>query len=617
MLGGRHRVRVVAAGVRTACRVRGAGRFMSAARWPYDRASSAPPSRLDPPTVLGVMADLDLDLDRARSAPPATSIAAASVPAPAPPPVRPRPLPEGARLLDFDIVGLLGEGGFGIVYLAYDGALERHVAIKEYLPAALAARVGGTPAVAVRSPRHADAFQIGLRSFVNEARLLARFDHPSLVKVLRFWEGNGTAYMVMPFYEGRTLAHTLETLGRPPDEAQLRAWLRPLLHALSTLHAARCYHRDIAPDNILLTPGGPLLLDFGAARRVVGSRGETPTVVFKPGYAPIEQYGEAPTLKQGPWTDLYALAAVVYAAVTGQPPTPALERWRDDRLQPLAERAQGRYSAAFLATIDAALSLQPADRPASAAAFWTGLNGPVRAVPLETATPEAFAVAPGDAADAGQAPSGAPDRPALAGPSLPRQASTAGVVAPPAIARRGVLGALLLLLALALALALAWMLGGVHRRPPVDGPPAASPTPRGMPSPPAVAVAAQQPAPPVASDAPSLRAAPAAERAGASPSPPASASPPAAAAPGRSATPLRQVDIPPSPAARPVAARAAPSSPPEARASGNLPPTRGVGVTADVDVDATRRRCSEILQRASIEPIRSAEAAFLKRECRP
>ena len=158
-------------------------------------------------------------------------------------------LPEGTLLEGFRIVRTLGEGGFGIVYLAYDGALERHVAIKEYLPAALAARVGGTPAVAVRSPRHADAFQIGLRSFVNEARLLARFDHPSLVKVLRFWEGNGTAYMVMPFYEGRTLAHTLETLGRPPDEAQLRAWLRPLLHALSTLHAARCYHRDIAPDN--------------------------------------------------------------------------------------------------------------------------------------------------------------------------------------------------------------------------------------------------------------------------------------------------------------------------------------------------------------------------------
>ena len=222
-------------------------------------AGSAP-RWIDPPTVLG-------NVDLPSAAPSTThdgpTLGSLHV------------LPEGARLLDYEIVGLIGEGGFGIVYLAYDASLERHVAIKEYLPAVLASRARSR-AVMVKSERHADAFRTGMRCFVNEARLLARFDHPSLVKVLRFWEGNGTAYMVMPFYEGPTLAHALQSLGRAPTEQELLGWLRPLLHALSTLHAVRCYHRDIAPDNILLTPAGPLLLDFGAARRVVGQAWRRP-----------------------------------------------------------------------------------------------------------------------------------------------------------------------------------------------------------------------------------------------------------------------------------------------------------------------------------------------------
>ena len=204
------------------------------------------------------------------------------------------------------------------------------------MPASMAARVAGSSAIVVKSERHLDTFKAGLKSFVNEARLLARFDHPSLVKVYRFWEENGTAYMVMPYYEGPTLKAALAELGHVPSEAELRAWLKPLLDALAVMHAAQCYHRDIAPDNILLTPRGPLLLDFGAARRVIGDMTHAITVVLKPGYAPIEQYGDVASMAQGAWTDLYALACVVYYAITGKTPMSSVERLMDDRLEPLA-----------------------------------------------------------------------------------------------------------------------------------------------------------------------------------------------------------------------------------------------------------------------------------------
>ncbi|MEQ1685623.1 MAG: serine/threonine-protein kinase, partial [Burkholderiaceae bacterium] len=284
-------------------------------------------------------------------------------------------LPEGTRIRDYKITGLIGEGGFGIVYLAFDVSLQRRVAIKEYLPSSMASRANASMAVVVKSTRHQETFALGLKSFLNEARLLARFDHPSLVKVYRFWEENNTAYMVMPYYEGPTLKKVLADLGHAPDEAALRTWLRPLLDALAVMHAAHCFHRDIAPDNILLTASGPLLLDFGAARRVIGDMTHALTVVLKPGFAPIEQYGESSAMTQGAWTDLYALASVVYAAVTGHAPVSSVERLMDDRLRPLSELAAGRYSEPFLTAIDAALALRPADRPQTVAAFRALLDG--------------------------------------------------------------------------------------------------------------------------------------------------------------------------------------------------------------------------------------------------
>ncbi|HEY1392680.1 MAG TPA: serine/threonine-protein kinase, partial [Methylibium sp.] len=288
----------------------------------------------------------------------------------------------GTRLGEFEIERVLGVGGFGIVYLAFDHALERRVALKEYMPAALAARGRGAM-VSIRSSSHAETFGVGLRSFVNEAKLLARFDHPSLVKVYRFWEDNGTAYMVMPYYEGRTLRETRKAMSAPPDEAWLRALLEPLLGALEVLHAEQVYHRDIAPDNILLlTDGRPVLLDFGAARRVIGDRTQTLTAILKPNFAPIEQYAETAGLRQGPWTDLYSLGAVVHFCLSGQPPTPAAARAVHDELPTVRTLAATldrqfhlSYGDAFVDAIDACLAVRPQGRPASVAALRAALRG--------------------------------------------------------------------------------------------------------------------------------------------------------------------------------------------------------------------------------------------------
>jgi serine/threonine protein kinase len=273
-------------------------------------------------------------------------------------------LPAGTRLAEFEIAGLIGEGGFGIVYRAYDHSLHREIALKEYMPSTMAVHTDSVH-VTIKSPRHSDTFEAGLRSFVNEARLLARFDHPSLVKVYRFWEDNGTAYMVMPLYQGATLKEFLRTRTTPPDEAWLRSLLSPLLDALEHIHHELCFHRDVAPDNILLLEDGrPLLLDFGAARRAIRGQNTDFTIIAKQHYAPIEQFADNSAL-QGPWTDLYALAAVVHRAITGEPPPTAASRIGKDSYLPLEQKAAGRYSAEFLRAIDRCQAFRPEDRPQS------------------------------------------------------------------------------------------------------------------------------------------------------------------------------------------------------------------------------------------------------------
>jgi serine/threonine protein kinase len=275
----------------------------------------------------------------------------------------------GSRLGEFEVVRRLGMGGFSIVYLAKDHSLGRTVALKEYLPSSLATRVDTTQ-VQPRAQHH-DTFEMGLKSFINEARLLASFDHPSLVKVYRFWEANGTAYMVMPFYQGQTLKDAIRAMPEPPGEAWLTTLLAPLTEALMVIHADHCYHRDIAPDNVILLGGNdrPLLLDFGAARRVIGDMTQGLTVILKAGYAPVEQYAEVPGLKQGSWTDVYALAALLHWGIVGSTPPPSIGRMLSDSFVPLTQRAAGRYSVRFLQAIDRALAVQPHQRTQTIEAF--------------------------------------------------------------------------------------------------------------------------------------------------------------------------------------------------------------------------------------------------------
>ena len=287
-------------------------------------------------------------------------------------------LPAGTRLAEFEILRVLGVGGFGIVYLAMDHALDRLVAVKEYMPSTMAARGRGTE-VSLRSSLHQDTFHLGLRSFVNEAKLLARFNHPSLVKVYRFWEANGTAYMAMPFYPGRTLKDERRAMLHVPDEQWLRGLVDPLLGAMEVLHKESVYHRDIAPDNILLLPDGPpVLLDFGAARAVIGDRTQALTAVLKPSYAPIEQYADVGHLRQGPWTDLYALGAVLHFVVTGRPPTPSASRAVHDDHKPLTTLGRehtGGMPMKVLKAIDWALTVSPQTRPQNVQAFRDALEG--------------------------------------------------------------------------------------------------------------------------------------------------------------------------------------------------------------------------------------------------
>ncbi len=299
----------------------------------------------------------------------------------------PSALHAGTRLGEYELLRLLGVGGFGIVYLAFDHALEREVAIKEYMPASLAGRTE-TMHVSIRSKSDAESFALGLKSFVNEAKLLARFDHPSLLKVHRFWEANGTAYMAMPVMRGRTVKDIRLDMPGKPDEAFTRRILMPLLGAIEKLHSEGVYHRDIAPDNIQIEPdGSPVLLDFGAARRVLSDKTQSLTAILKPAYAPIEQYGEAGSVRQGPWTDLYALGATLHYLLLGRPPPPATTRTVHDEASSLTADNLPGCSQAFLHTIDWMLCPRPADRPQSVGELRDVLEGRARLPARRSADP--------------------------------------------------------------------------------------------------------------------------------------------------------------------------------------------------------------------------------------
>ncbi|MDZ7937365.1 MAG: serine/threonine-protein kinase [Rhodoferax sp.] len=285
-------------------------------------------------------------------------------------------LSAGTMLGEFEVQSLLAVGGFGMVYRGYDHTLHRPVAIKEYMPSALVGRAAGL-ALSARSEADNASFQTGLQSFIDEARLLAQFDHPSLVKVYRFWEANNTAYMAMPLYAGMTLKEARRRMSGPPPEAWLRKVLWSVLEALQVLHDADTLHRDVSPDNIFLQDvGPPVLLDLGAARHAILESSQKHTAILKVNYAPIEQYADAEDLREGPWTDLYALAAVVHGCVCNEAPLPATFRVVRDRMPSFAQVAQTAeahfgqaYAGSFVSAVSHALAIEPGQRPQSTEAL--------------------------------------------------------------------------------------------------------------------------------------------------------------------------------------------------------------------------------------------------------
>ncbi|WBV24200.1 serine/threonine protein kinase [Pantoea piersonii] len=278
---------------------------------------------------------------------------------------RSQALPQGYRFNEFEIEQVIGEGGFGIVYSAWDHQLERRVAIKEYMPASMAVR-GENLHLQLRSERFVAVFQAGMNSFIQEARILARFSHPGLLHVLRFWQDNDTAYMVTEFYSGDTLKNRYQKDPQLVNETWIRSLLPPLLSALRTLHDNGYLHRDIALDNIQIQENMlPVLLDFGSACKEIGHLTDKTEIMLKPGYAPIEQYSEGRDGDQGPWTDIYALGAVLHMLVAGEPPPVSVVRLISNNYQPLAQRQPPGFSLSLLQLIDEMLQLQPEDRPQS------------------------------------------------------------------------------------------------------------------------------------------------------------------------------------------------------------------------------------------------------------
>lgn len=269
---------------------------------------------------------------------------------------------------DYRIARVLGAGGFGITYLADEIALQRRVAIKEYFPNDFAARAASQHA-APRSIECRSDYEWGLERFIDEAKALAQFDHPNIVRVFRYFRANNTAYMVLQFEEGQSLKTWLRNLGRRPKQSELDQILGPLLDALQVIHDGAFLHRDIAPDNIILrADNDPVLIDFGSARQELSACTRTVSALVKPGYSPYEQYAETSS-QQGPWTDIYALASTLFHAVTGKRPPDAPSRMIKDAFVTAVDTAGSGYRSSFLKAIDQGLALDIGKRPQSVTAW--------------------------------------------------------------------------------------------------------------------------------------------------------------------------------------------------------------------------------------------------------
>ncbi|MCD8222317.1 MAG: serine/threonine protein kinase [Clostridiales bacterium] len=240
----------------------------------------------------------------------------------------------------YEIGTTVGFGGFGITYRAWDNVLDKMVAIKEYYPNGMVNRVPGEKQVIIYSGKRADEFQNGKTRFLAEARNMARFNkHPNIVNVYEFFEENNTAYIAMEFLDGISYKDYIKKCGGSVSAEVAVSVVTLVLDALRELHKVNIIHRDISPDNIFMVELGAgsgryrvKLIDFGAARFSSGEEEKTLSIILKPGYAPPEQYRSRS--KQGPWTDIYAVGAVLYRSVTGRMPDESVNRMIEDHMAP-------------------------------------------------------------------------------------------------------------------------------------------------------------------------------------------------------------------------------------------------------------------------------------------
>ena len=286
-------------------------------------------------------------------------------------------LEENSLFLWYRVKHVLGKGGFGITYLATDINLDREVAIKEYLPSEMAKRGENNHVTA--EPSYANEYEAGLKRFIREARTIAKFDHPNVVKVLNVFEENGTAYMVMAYERGKDLKEILKT-NKTLVEDQLLEIIVPILEGLELVHNAGFIHRDIKPGNIMIREdGNPVLIDFGSAHDTKKSTTQV-TALVSPGFTPHEQYTGQPDA-QGPWTDIYSLGATLYRCICGRNPVDALMRGsaiikqKPDPMIPAVDIGEGKYSHYLLEAIDHALQFNEEKRPKNISEWTSELLG--------------------------------------------------------------------------------------------------------------------------------------------------------------------------------------------------------------------------------------------------
>lgn len=284
------------------------------------------------------------------------------------------PLPPGHRLEEYSLLNVLGQGGFGTTYLAEDRNLGKQFVIKELTPHHLVRR-GPGGVVVLRVPALADMFGQAVCRFKEEAQRIAHFNHPNIVRVSRYLQGNDTGYIVMDYEAGGTLRDLMNSRKSPFSEIELRGLIAPLCAGVAQMHSVGLVHRDIKPDNIVLRPDGtPVLIDFGAAGAFAGAASDEFPMVATPGYAPPEQID--PAGQQGPWTDVYALGATLYELIASVPLLAAQLRAQSLNGNSASELGRGRFSTQLLAVVDRCIALDIDARPKTLADLLTLLQAP-------------------------------------------------------------------------------------------------------------------------------------------------------------------------------------------------------------------------------------------------